>query len=398
MKNISSNKQAGAVSLFVVIFAMLLITVITISFLRLMVNDQSQASDTDLSQSAYDSAQAGVEDAKRALLRYQQVCATDPGACASLNDAISLAGCNQAVRFGGVVSDGGTGEVQVQQTQEGNENDKALNQAYTCVTMKLATEDYVGTLNAEESQLVPLVGKEGFDTVVVNWYSPEDLTNDTGTVNLPVTGTGQPLVIQSQWPLDRPSILRTQLIQFGSSFTLDSFNYVNPSGESNANTLFLYPQRLGTDTFPFVGNDIRKTDAADDPDPDSSANTPLPVRCKLSISSGGYACSVALSLPKPIGGGDRTAYLRLSPLYNGMHYQVLLKNGGISGSPVRFKDVQPEIDSTGRANDLFKRIVTRVDLHDTTFPYPEGTIDVTGNFCKDFGVTDSAYVAGSCTP
>jgi len=401
----SINKQSGAVSLFLVIFAMLLITIVTVSFLRLMINDQNQASQTDLSQSAYDSAQAGVEDAKRALLRYQQVCSNSPSDCAALSAALSTTECNEALLIGGVVSSanesGGdatqTGEIKIQKTVGGN--DAELDQAYTCVTMKLETEDYVGKIDSDASQLVPLIGATSFDTVVINWFSKNDVTNATGTVNLPALGTGQPLVIQSQWPTNRPSIMRSQLIQFGTNFTLDDFNYVNSSSQSNANTLFLYPQADHGDSFAYVGRDLRKTSPTDDPDKlVPGGDVPLPVKCKNSVASGGFACSISLTLPEPIGGGNRTAFMRLTPIYNSTEFQVLLKNGGVSGAPVRFKGVQPEIDSTGRANDLFRRVQSRVDLYDTTFPYPEATIDVTGNFCKDFGVTDTTYIAGSCAP
>jgi hypothetical protein len=111
-----------------------------------------------------------------------------------------------------------------------------------------------------------------------------------------------------------------------------------------------------------------------------------------SIASGGYACSMSLQLPTPVGGGDASiAYLRLSSFYVGTHFRVSL--GG-----VQFRGVQPVVDSTGRANDVFRRVQSRVDLYDTSFPYPDAAVDSAGDFCKDFGVTDDDYIPGSCTP
>lgn len=417
MKSMSTNKQAGAVSLFVVIFAMLIITVITVSFLRLMIADQQQASNADLSQSAYDSATAGVEDAKRALLRYQQVCLNSPAECSVLGPRLSTDVCNAALFVdAGVVpwtegmqgTESAPGEVRVQQSVDGS--DTLLDQAYTCVTMKLKTDDYVGSLAANSTQLVPLIGEEGrtFDTVNIRWFSREDAGNDSGSVDRLNVVNSQPLTEKSAWPANRPPVLRTQLIQFGDTFKVTDFDIVNASSQANAATLFLYPSAAGgaTNSDSFVGNDIRKNDAADDPDPDSPSDSPMAVRCEASVSTGGYACSMALRLPDPINGrpasGDNpTAYLRLTPFYNATSFQVILSQGALNSTAsnlVKFQDVQPEIDSTGRANDLFRRIQARVDLFDTSFPYPDATIDVTGNFCKDFSVTDTQYIAGTCAP
>lgn len=388
MTIINKIKQRGAVSLFIVVFAALLITVVSVGFVSIMVQDQQQASTTDLSQSAYDSAQAGVEDAKRALVRYQSVCNSNSGSdCAAARKKISSAICNEAVEtLTDVAAAVSSGEVKV---QTGGSN--KLNQAYTCVKVILDTADYLGKLAANEYNLVPLTSTSLFDTIQVQWFSSDDLEAKVKSqINLlsPAAAAKVPLLAQSSWLTNRPPIMRAQLIQFGSSgFTLNDFDNKISAGMSNANTLFLYPGKTGINTKSFA-DDIRKT----------PTGSPTPVTCSDNLSAGGYSCTTKLKLPKPIGGGnDRTAYIRLGALYNGTSYRVTLLNGD---TPVLFNAVQPMVDSTGRANDLFRRIQSRVELIDANFPYPVAAIDTAGNFCKEFIITDNVddYRAGNCTP
>jgi Tfp pilus assembly protein PilX len=394
------SREQGVVSLFVVLFATLLITVVTVGFIRLMISDQQQATTNDLSQSAYDSAQAGTEDAKRALLQYQTLCpdGQTTQACVNAASLIDSSTCNAALEGGQGLSpvvDGAEingGEIEVQQTQ--SSTDSELDQAYTCVLIQLQTNDYRGTLSPGQSAIIPLKGHDAFNSITINWFDSTDsgsAANNTFPIDLDTSGT-QPLLTQSVWKSNRPSIMRSQLMQFGSSLNLCDFDAVvspvnaacptnNNSSQSDANTLFLYPSTVGGTSGNFLSN-IRQ----------SSTDSPLPVACQSNLNAGGYACSMTLNLPAPVGGGNATAFLRLTSLYNGAHYSVVLNN-------TTFDGVQPEVDSTGRANDLFRRVDSRISLVDTSFAYPDAAVELTGNFCKDFLVTDNtADYKNNCTP
>lgn len=399
------SAQSGAVSLFMVIFAMLLMSIVTISFLRIMTSDQSQASSNDLSQSAYDSAQAGVEDAKRVLLKHVENCKTlSLAACEQAAAELALPICNRAIYESGVVKtadysplNGGAGfpEVKVQQSavDEGGQNiAAALDQAYTCVTLVLNTEDYIVPIPANESKLIPLISTVPFQQVTLEWFERNDVPNTNGAVSLLSSGT--PMLSQEAdaWPTNRPALLRTQFMQVGDRFSLGSFDQM-VNGESNANTLFLYPHAVGLTNTAFTQRDARKdqdgTVRAADP-----SSAPTRAQCRASVANGGYACSITLDLPTPVGGGEASvSYLRLTPLYRGSTVRVTLGGGAA------FKAVQPKVDSTGRANDLFRRVESRIDMYDTTFPLPDAAVDVNNRFCKNFGVTDTRYIAGTtCAP
>lgn len=421
----SARRQSGAVSLFVVIFSMLLITVITVSFMRLMMTEQRQSADNELAQSAYDSAQAGVEDAKRALLRFQNICntTTDPNECARLSDQLSQCDpavpascvilndsstCNQALKIGNIAVtkegsgvDTGKGEVMVQQ----NEGvDAALDQAYTCVKIQMQTKDYILNVAEGQSQLVPLVSRQSFDTVTIGWFSAKDLSDPSAAVT-PKSSVA--LTEKDTWGVNTPPVLRAQLMQFSNRFTMSDFDFVpSVSGatQSNTNSVFLFPtSTAGTSSGTFTGLDNRKRDENTDP-----SRKPLTgVRCEANFNASDYACLMSLRLPVPINGSaaNRTAFLLVTPYYNATSVQIRLSNGvplANESNLVRFQDVQPVIDSTGRANDIFRRVEARVDLANMNVIFPDATIDITGNLCKNFSVSPQASTYAttntSCTP
>ena len=392
------NKQRGAVSLFVVIFAALLITVVTVSFIRLMILNQQQATANNLSQSAYDSAQAGVEDGKRAILSFMEGCSKSDPNCSRETINTYEKTCNASVQALSDVNTIPNNDKEVP-VQTGN---VSLNQAYTCVKVQMLTEDVVGLLDKDVVSVIPLVGVTPFDTIKIEWFNGSDLKSSSNSTNIdyPSTTIDTPLLSESSWTgvddptkPNIPSIMRTQLIQFnkkaGEGFKLSDFDSENSVNALN-NTLFLYPSStVGLTTF------IDNTRLAN-----SSLYAPSKKNCSSNIASGSYACSADLKLPNPVG-TDYVAYLNLRSLYKSSHYRITLSDSA-SLLPVKFDKVQPAIDSTGRADDLFRRVQARVSLT-AGFPYPNGEIQLKGNLCKDFIVTNletdfTDINPGLCTP
>jgi hypothetical protein len=177
------------------------------------------------------------------------------------------------------------------------------------------------------------------------------------------------------------------MMQAGTNFTQSDFDD-GRNGGSNNNTLFLYPTDTGPANLAFAADSRR-----------NPTNTPRIADCEPNLSNGGYACSVTISLPAPNDGNvlNRSAYLHLNALYNAAHFKVELKK---ANAVVQFDRVQPIVDSTGRANDAFRRVQARVELK-SDFTYPDAAIDIEGDLCKNFTITDSD--AGydnstTCTP
>lgn len=162
-----------------------------------------------------------------------------------------------------------------------------------------------------------------------------------------------------------------------------------------ARTRFLYPNArltndILTDSFE---NDGRRAVGTNSAVAGGCKTGPLPTPANRSnFAYGGYACSVELALPAMAGTDIREAYLQLAALYNHatVHYKVELINAAGATDVIAFDNVQPEVDSTGRASDLFRRVKARVTVSPsgTPLPFPEAAIS-TKDLCKEFFITNN---------
>ena len=421
----TKNKtKTGAASLYVVIFTTLLLGIITLGFIRIMLSESIQTSENDLSQSAYDSALAGIESAKTAVLKYHECLNTNAGGDCDkiiqlMTKANSATNCDlvREILYGeNAITTGPNGEHEtpIQSNTDENGAGADMDQAFTCVLISENNSEYLSQLNDNyHSKIVPLRGSNESKTAAndVNFAIIEWFSEDNGTKAYPgntaqrisdflraasITsrkGTNKPdsfgsdsnqkafTAIGEDAPA--PPTVGVQLIQTNARFTYDHLN-VNNGDKTDRGTLLLVPvsDEAGSIGTNYIENgaDIGFAASAD-----KAINTPIPVKCSSTLSTNGFYCRVKVALPRPYdataGNLERnagTSFLRLFLPYGkpDTDFSVTLcKEVGCSGNDViPFVGIQANIDSTGRANNLIRRVQSRVELVDVYYPFPEYSV------------------------
>jgi Tfp pilus assembly protein PilX len=392
MRQIKSDER-GFVSLFTVIFFMLLITIITVGFLRIMAAEQRQALDNDLNASAQAAAESGIEDAKRAILKYNSTDPSDP-LHAQLLAALTSSNCNAlftnaAVRAALNLDNSGS-----------INNQNGLNEYYTCLSVNLNTPDYIGKASAGKSEFVPLVPEGGnkYEQVMVSWHlSSQTVGNDgdgkparyaPGVLLPPVTGGANSWSSQGY-----PAYLRVELYGYpngnfnrGKMDVLSRSVFLVPNAPGNAAAVSsTTPINVGTvDPRGFEQNKINLVGVKC-----TGSGTPP------NVPVGTYACSARLELDNGQPSTSNNYYLRITPLYGSTHFRVQMLHN--SSTVINFSGVEPVVDSTGRASDVFRRIQSRIRL-DNVSNLPEYAAESAGDVCKTMQVSDGSYYQGNVCP
>lgn len=435
------NIKRGMASLYLVAFTTLLLGVVTISFVEIMVNESKESSNSDLSQSAFDAALAGIEDAKNAIILYNSCLnlgdnnVVPSGSTKTCKDIITAMNDGRKNRNCDVVANV-LGDTAAAAT---NIAEDSLDQAYTCVTIANDSSDYRSVLNDNDrSRVIPInsTDSEGLaDSKIVSvelqWYSAttdpdfdqskymSDLYTDLYGSNIipfgnknDVQGTGSsttaPIVNFEFFQTDKDGFTMTSL----------DLNNDNNTGTDHA-MIMLYPDGNASKTGE-IGTVVSAKDLLNASSKSSNAAltsskdknqsvVPKLVNCSYTT---GYRCRVRIDLPATYGTGsddnvnyqkntrsDSTFVLRTSLPYGGPQTDFKIKlctavKPDGSCEYADFDGAQYIVDSTGRASTLYRRVTARIE---TTpgFMFPEYAVQVSGlensTIEKRFYVTDNCW-------
>lgn len=413
--------KKGAASLYVVVFATILFGVITVSFARIILSEASQSSNDDLSRSAYDAALAGVEDAKIMVNNYYDCLSNNGSNCERFNifsdpnnpDTDCKNGFPLAKAKG--ITDG---EVRLQESNTGNA-ETSMDQAYTCVLVTDVTPDYRGTLTKDVRTKVIPINIAGADSksdlsnvasIQFSWYSAVDEGTQNNAEKFVLSSGGSlPMAKDKTVP---PTVSLRLIKTAGSSIDLNAFrrenNYTNSGNlDGNIDSSFtLLPSGDATNgTQPLVISDVVAAGNAANGDASSSKN-PYAINC---TSTTEFACRVKLDVSGlSINSGTNVFLVAALPYgddYTDFAVQLLDSNNQV----IKLRGSQISVDSTGRTNQLVRRVETRLDPADMLFPYPQYALELAGGdgdhaLNKNFWITANCWystpggspLAGSC--
>ena len=418
--------KRGAASFYIVAISTLILVIVAASFATVIISEVTRTSNDDLSQSAYDSALAGVEDAKLVLHNYQQCKAKALGQAVTYDpDAQEgqVLKCEELVNWieKGTLPSSSADQCDVLPyalsrsiergtdneklgvlVQEGNDGENDMQQYYTCVKIASQTDDVLGKLNSqnpEESFRIKFADANAINTVKyvrLNWHVlGENADSDrvgTDYMNIGSNSTNSG-IFRSEKPT--PAVVSLAMVQSDAEFNFEELS-TSQGSTTDRGTLYFVPTdnastasntANGSYTGIYGGSDgsgtainlidaqngfVKSNDKGLNQGSGSQNYRNLPFVVLCGTGDSGYICSANAEIPAPVGGArnPETFVFSVALPYGDPETQFSLEFYDSSWNRLKLDGVQISVDSTGRANDLFRRIDTRLKPADASYPYP----------------------------
>lgn len=336
------NSQIGFVSIITVLFLAVLVTLFTLGFARVMIKGQQNTLNSQLNSQAFYAAETGVNDAIQAI-EAGYVPPIEDTDCAPLKSV----------------------DTQLQ---------KQIPIEYTCQLVSSGVKDIQYSALADTPRTFPIFTNGEIVTdkdITIDW---ENGTNYLGAGPYhPQTGGQTALPKAADWSTasnPSPAMLRITVYTMPAGASRADFN-------GNQKTLFLTPEKA-------ADNDnetrINFNSAAD--------GSVVSAHCKNLTNTRQYSCRASLNMD----GTDfhpetyNRVFLRILPIYHQTNVDIYFNKANIFNETTNNKttlfNAQYSIDSTGRANDVYRRIQVRIPYNEVTNP-PNGVVSGSG-FCKRY--------------
>lgn len=323
------------VSIVTTIVIMIVLTLITLGFSQAMRREQRQALDRQLSTQAFYAAESGINDAIEMI--NNETLTIDKTECTTWPIPTTPTSAIDATT------------------------------SYTCLLIdQTPSELEYDSISTNNSTIVPVKSAEvaPISSITISWQEEQgNFSSINGCTNFPQT-------------LDMP-VLRVSITPDNQ---LDRTNLIN-----NTFTAFLYP-RSGGSACP-SGNSV-----AYEYGTGSSQNQGQIVDGQCNGTKTPRHCSVTIT---GVPFGAATNYIRLKSIYT--NSAVTIQAFDYLNKPLTLTGAQAEIDSTGKANDVLRRVKVRVPINDGN-NYPEYALEAAGAICKRYSVWPGGFSNDDSSP
>lgn len=375
------NSESGAVSFMTVVFFVLFLAVISVSFVSMITNERQRALQNELSDLALAAAESGIEDGKRIIL----FCMNNPEdeTCKEIETADD---CDTLIQKFGVSGKKIIGNSLT--SADGNEvgtntvGNEEYAQEYTCLKINRYTDDVEYLINAIDTKnndvsasvIVPLEVKDdaSLSQFVLQWHLLEDIPNGDGkTVNLRANDDNTK---KADW--DAPAMLRVEMVSVPKSGGFSTEDLIN-----NTSAVYLRPKTSGVSSSDVINiMDYKPATEAN-----ISSNPVVGVKCEEQDS---YKCTAKLKYNNDaMISADNNYFVKITALYRDTHIKLSLPGG------LKFNNLQPQIDVTGKVGNALRRVLTRVATNDAVAGeafFPEYAIETVSPVCKNMTIREDS--------
>jgi Tfp pilus assembly protein PilX len=343
-KHVSS--QAGIASLMVTMVLMIVISLIVLGFAQVARREQRNTLDRQLSTQAFYAAESGINDAQDAI-----------DAAIQSNTAItSKTGCK----------DNPSGSIYDNRAHPiGYDVNSAQGVKYTCLLVSTQVPQLTKQLGLDGEWVIPVypVQADGSPARVNNlrFTWPPEVAGNTDVSGC--QGINNPTLIGYSNKCDYGT-LRIDLVPVPASGPGS-----NPSRASLAASdmvLFAYPSNNGGSFAYSTGKS-------------GGSSHQATARCNSSNCS--------MDVTGLNAGVGATYYARVHMLYKGTGSGSVAIDAGGVGSPIAFSGAQAQIDSTGKAQDVLRRLRVTINLN-STYQYSPYAVMTRDSICKRYAITD----------
>lgn len=355
----SKRNQNGLAAIIVATIIMIILSLITLGFARLMRREQRQALDRSLSSQAFYAAESAVNDAVRRV---------QDDVSPYLADKTT---CNQdSATFTGVV-------------------DGSIGSSYTCLLIDQAPpslEYTQGSISTSSSKVIPIREETGklINQMRIAWEDPGLTTTTAGLSSTPTFTCPATVALPAftAWNSRTPGMLRLDIIPADA---LD-----RASLTSRTISMYLYPVSDGCNgaTKTVVNYSTQVGDA----------NKGQIIKVNCTPGSAPRDCELKLVFDG--ASPNRLYYMRVRSVYRSSDMTVrIYDTADTSEAAVQssIKGAQIQIDATGKVNDVLRRIQVRVPVK-KSYPIPEFVVQSTDSICKKIEVAPAPanIVNNSC--